>query len=742
MISNQIQCEDEPIHLVERVQYFGKLMVLDTNNNIVGISDNFQDWFHAKPQSYLSKPFSYLQEKNIQYDWRIVNTLLQDTMSSTAATDPVETLIGEEWYSIRTYRQDNYRYLEFEAKKQEKAPIAKLAGYAKSMNAAGDDLWTRLCQQIREVIGFDRVMVYQFLEDKSGQVVAESVAKGRSSFLGYRYPEFDIPAQARALYLTHHARQVADIDAETFVLHKAQTGAIDLRGSNLRALSPIHLQYLKNAKAAASASFSILFEGKLWGLITCQHTTAQHTDSDQRNLIQFLIEFAVNKFTAVLHARMHEVDKKMAALELHLKENLLLKSNALTGLSVILPQLAKLLDADAVAVVHKERNILYHADMDSAELNRLHNYVNTVTDKQLFKDHNFTINHQPLIKQQLPFAGLFRIDFDITRTFCIYAFRKAVRIEEKWAGKPEKLMHYDSEADIHIPSPRTSFDAWHREVRGTALRWTEENVGILKRVRQVVRESILQKSDELGNLNQELIQLNNTLETYSYTVTHDLKNPLSAIKLAGQFMQQRVKDNELVQKGSMNILNAVKNMEAMMERILEFSKAKVYQFSPEWIEVHGIIKSISEITAERFKVPYTCVDIGNTLPVYGEKSLLYQLFSNIIGNAIKYSSTQVLPQISIRSSVLHDAIIYTIADNGIGIDKNELDKVYDVFRRMSNADSFEGSGVGMAIVKRILDRLNGTIRIESTLGEGTTVTISFPNAQIPQDMLPGDQMVG
>ncbi len=740
MVDNQILCEQEPIHLVGRIQGFGKSLILDADLTVVGISANFDAWLSTAVESFLEKNVIHLAQACFKEDWPPIEEFLQKNLNAPNIRETLEITLFGRLFDVCVYQQDAFIHLDFENKNKIFPNVIKLSSYSKKLNQSGERLWKSLCESIREIVGYDRVMVYQFLEDKSGQVIAESIKDGITSYFGFRFPEFDIPAQARRLYEKHHARQTADITAQTFPILSLRNTPFDLSFSNLRALSPIHLQYLANAGAQASLSFSIIVQDELWGMVTCQHSEARHVDYNERALALFLTEFAVNKHLAVVLEQDLELDREIAALEMKVKENILLKSNVLTGLAAALPDLAKLISADGIAVVHKDRNLLYNTGFNSQELDRLHSYINSLHDKPILKDHNFAFKHRDDIDIPLTFAGLCRLDIDLTRSFSLYAFRKEVIFEESWAGKPEKLMTYDETQHTYFPSPRQSFEAWKQAVYGTAPRWKTENILALKRIRQVVRESIVQKSDEISNLNQELIQLNNALDTYSYTVTHDLKNPLSSIKLSGQFLRLKANDNPLVVKSADNILHAVRDMEGMMDKILEFSKAKVYQFTPEWIDVANIIKNIVETGANRYVIPFESIIIERTLPIYGERSLLYQLFSNVIGNAIKYSSKELHPKIVIASTVNNNMVTYYITDNGIGIDNTELEKVYEVFKRMSNAAGFEGSGVGMAIVKRILERFNGQIDIRSKVGVGTTIAISFPNADIPAEWLNGTHL--
>ena len=140
-----------------------------------------------------------------------------------------------------------------------------------------------LCQRaavcIRRLTGFDRVMVYRFLKDDTGEVIAEDKREDLDPFLGLRYPASDIPPQARRLYLLNTLRLKTDVNAQSAILIpelNPLTGApLDMTYCVLRSMSPVHVEYLRNMGVAASMSISIVKDGKLWGLIACHHGEAK-----------------------------------------------------------------------------------------------------------------------------------------------------------------------------------------------------------------------------------------------------------------------------------------------------------------------------------------------------------------------------------------------------------------------------------------------------------------------------------
>lgn len=722
-------CENEAIHLCGYVQDFGFLVILDRDGKIAAASDNASVLFGGGVLRYLDTDAYTLIERMLSRNYLEIVQHVESLFAGSDIRKVIELQLHGAAYYLSIYAVDDYVYLEFETKQDEVPSLLNLHTYSQKIDQSGQYVWNALCEVIYDVVCYDRIMVYQFLEDRSGQVIAEKVRDGLSSYMHLRYPEFDIPKQARALYLKHLTRLTADIDGATHTIQTLREASFDLTYTSVRALSPIHLAYLRNARAQASISFSIVVHGRLWGLVACQNETVRDVDLTQRRLGLFLTQYAVNRHLAMTRDVDLRLQNEFKDFELVLKEQLIIKNDLLSVLSDYLEQLVELANADGVAVYNKGEVVSYGVTPNKEELVDLHRYLDSLSVKPLFTNHRFRLKHKDNFPSNSSFAGLARIDIDESRELSIYWFREENIYEEKWSGKPEKYHVYDIDTNTFNPSPRRSFEVWKQQVHDTAVRWNDNDRLFMRRLRKLIRESMLRKSDEVKQLNERLILLNNSLDTYAYTITHDLKNPLSVVKLSSQLLGRR-KDSitpDQIQRLADNILESVQLMEGLMSKVLEFSRAKIYEYHPECIDVVTTIEQIVEQCCHTYEVGADQVELGELLPVLGEKTLLYQLFLNLISNAIKYTSQRDVPKILIKSEAYGKFTKYTVKDNGIGIAAEELDDIYHLFKRLSNSFGFEGSGVGLAIVKRIADRLDAEIQIDSELGVGTTFTILFPN---------------
>jgi light-regulated signal transduction histidine kinase (bacteriophytochrome) len=158
---------------------------------------------------------------------------------------------------------------------------------------------------------------------------------------------------------------------------------------------------------------------------------------------------------------------------------------------------------------------------------------------------------------------------------------------------------------------------------------------------------------------------------------------------------------------------------------LELSKIKKSEIELKKIEVDSLISKLAEDSKISFDSPHTEIIIEHTPEVLGDQTMVYQVFGNVIGNAIKYSSKSDKPLVKITGEVYEDVVTYKISDNGIGIDAQESTKMFKIFSRMSNAKAFNGNGVGLNIVHHLMEKMGGKISYESESGKGTTFILKF-----------------
>jgi chemotaxis family two-component system sensor kinase Cph1 len=278
----------------------------------------------------------------------------------------------------------------------------------------------------------------------------------------------------------------------------------------------------------------------------------------------------------------------------------------------------------------------------------------------------------------------------------------------------------------HI-SPRNSFEEWSQMVTGTSKKWTNEEVKSVVRLRSEITYAINQKAGAIRLLNEKLKLAYEELDTFSFTISHDLKNPISTIK---SFTQILLRDKEMKPQ-SVKILERINKgadkMNNMINEVLDYSRIGRSELVLSEIDPAPMINEIVRDLLLIYGVDENAITIGNTPKIKGDPVMLSQVFSNIISNAVKYSMMAEPQTVSITGTENNNEVIYTITDNGLGIDIKQLPRIFELFHRTDNVGDIEGTGVGLAIVKRIVEKHRGKIWVDSEPGKGTTVSIAFNN---------------
>lgn len=227
-------------------------------------------------------------------------------------------------------------------------------------------------------------------------------------------------------------------------------------------------------------------------------------------------------------------------------------------------------------------------------------------------------------------------------------------------------------------------------------------------------------------IQEEQLSFNNDLETLTHTLSHDIKNPLSVAKLGLNYLiNQHNLDSKTITKWYKMISEALTSVENIVNQTVQLSDARSIA------NHHRVYDMITEIPiwCQQIQLLYSAfngrIQLGQLLPIYGDIGAIYQIFMNIIGNAVKYSSSAEEPKIEIHSEKTDKGTVYFIQDNGIGIPESELEKVFCVFKRASNASDHHGTGIGLCLAKRIIERYAGSINISSEQGRGTLVRLFF-----------------
>lgn len=351
-----------------------------------------------------------------------------------------------------------------------------------------------LAQAMRVATGFERVMVYRFLPDACGEVLAESCAEGPPRYLGLRFPASDIPRIARDLYGRNAHRQIPDAQAAPEPLEAEPDLAMDLTFSDLRAVSPMHVQYLRNMAVRASLSFSITVAGSLWGLVACHHTTPRHLPATRRERAYELVQtFALGVGSFQAHRRLQRMDAVDGAVE-RIAE--LLANPASERDEAVLEQaLLAALNATGAALIGPERTRTFGRAPQPRELSAIDQWFRTRQGEPLFATDRLSaacgISVDPArAAGLLALRGARPLREPAGSEACFYWFRPEQSRVVRWAGNPAKpALTAPEQGDPLGPEqlgPRHSFDLWLETVRGLSAPWEDMDLLVAKKLRHLI----------------------------------------------------------------------------------------------------------------------------------------------------------------------------------------------------------------------------------------------------------------
>lgn len=236
------------------------------------------------------------------------------------------------------------------------------------------------------------------------------------------------------------------------------------------------------------------------------------------------------------------------------------------------------------------------------------------------------------------------------------------------------------------------------------------------------------KSEELQRSAMQLQAANKELEAFSYSVSHDLRAPLRAINGFVSILLEdyhHVLDDEGKRICLIIHSNAVK-MGQLIDDLLSFSRLIRSELHNSTIDMQSLVGAlIAEFQSSKELNP-NVISLQELPQSTGDSNLIKQVWTNLISNAIKYSSKTTNPQITIGANTTENETIYFIKDNGVGFSMNYVHKLFGVFQRLHGANEFEGTGVGLAIVQRIVTRHGGRVWAESEIGKGATFYFTLP----------------
>lgn len=722
-------CEREPIHLPGSIQAHGALIAFAPGSGVVlHTSNNLQHWLGV------DVPAGGTQLHLTDLMGPDGNTRVFQAMALLGRGGTRHQIIDlparpQQGQSLAldgmVHIHQGIGFVEMQAAPTAKGmpePMQSYAGVVEILRDATDqqDLVERLALSVKQMTNLDHVMVYKFDTDWNGEVIADAHQTGIESLLGLHYPATDIPPQARALYRSNLVRYIADVGYSPVAVSPCggvQGGApLDLSHATLRSISPMHIQYLRNMGTASTLVISIMVDGKLWGLISCQHRVptalplrlwqACHALSVA---VGFLISWHASRQINALQLAASAAQQKIL--------------DSFNQPQISLPSAVSNCSDALLQIVHATGGAFWKDDLvvpfgiwPSDErsgdiLRHVRLKFQHSTQDTYFTDS--VVLQPPLTERELKsICGLAAIQLADGASCGIVWLRPELRQDVYWAGNPEKsvLSRTDANGQLVI-MPRTSFALWLSTMAGKCKAWTNldsEGVWYLLPLRQVILVI-----DTMTRLRLSEAVLQHALrdkEALIKEVHHRVKNNLQVVSSLMR-MESRRSDSAGVKSVLGDMQSRIRSM-SMLHEMLYRSET----FAS--VDLGSYLRQLSTQALQAQSTSFGAVQLQlnlESVPVSMDQAvscglLVSELISNCLkhgfpGDATGHVSIDLLPLAAAQQWRLR------VNDTGVGLPPDFEDR--------------RKGALGLQLVTDLARQIGGALEIAPNQDRGAEFTVDF-----------------
>ncbi|MBF0694706.1 MAG: GAF domain-containing protein [Flavobacterium sp.] len=730
-------CEYEPIHIPGSIQPHGFLLGADDTHTIKYCSGNIDQ--------YLGKTYPELIGSRLDsiFDSKTIGEIKAALRKpSPFFVLPIDLIINQDHYQIKVHKSEDITIIEAEPRLGNVEGIASVydqtSQFVLYMNQT--DTLRELCDMVakgtRKITGYDRVMIYRFDQDYNGEVYAESCRDDLESFLGLHYPHTDIPVQARQLYLKNLSRLIVDIGYTPVPIYTADDGTdkkLDLSLSVLRSTSPIHVEYLSNMGVGATLTISLVHRDRLWGLIACHHYSPKNLSPELRLAAQLQGQFITSQIDVRQSNQEYEVSRQTnIALEKLNAVNLppIIESMKILSIS---PQLLKVCNAAGVSIiVGGEIFKNGHTPSDDC-IEKLSDFLEEYTNETHFTTDRIS-EVMPDWPTAFSIAGV--IFHSLGNGNSVIWYRPETEKVVHWGGNPQKAIVKD-ENGLH---PRNSFHLWKEIVRGRSNPWAQPEVNAAANYSHYLQKQIgfmlLSREEERYRRQSiELTEINRELENINWISGHDLQEPLRKIQMMASKIKSQNEDllPETVSHTLGRIQHSAQTMQNLLIDILRYTQIKHTERSMSLVDLNTVVAEVLQEWHDTLSEQNADLTVDYLPKVNAVPLLTRQLFSNLLSNAIKFQNRerQLKIKIGFDGPKIYEPYTHetcyriSVTDNGLGFEPQHASQIFNIFKKVHYGE-FAGSGIGLALCKKIMQAFKGNISAEGSLENGSTIYLYFP----------------
>ena len=724
-------CDREAIHIPGHIQAHGLLVNSDAEGKILRCSANFCEFVGKNPHEVLGQHLGAFGQEFAEA-LKLPSGLETKIQLKTKTT------------TVRSTSLSSEKIIEFIPQLSSEIDPVVLKLYLEnivhlSQSKSLEDLLSALPAMVQGVTGFDRVMVYQFDEDWHGKVAAEAKRDHLEPFLGLNYPATDIPVQARELYKINTIRTIADVGyAPVPILAQDGLGALDLTMSQLRSISPMHIQYLQNIGVRATLTISLMVHGNLWGLIACHHYQGPlQIDSSLRQMCESfgaIASFGIASSQEILKRKIlsvrdEQIENFIAGLRSSRSLSATLKAQHAAILSLTGAGGLCLVENELVSSwgdCPEQEHILKHADSLRRELD-VKGYYCTASlagtyagASAIKKSASGTI----AVKLSSFFSGS-------SKESLLFWFRPEHIETVNWAGNPDKAVNKNRNGQVL--GPRESFEKWAEIRENKCVPWSETDVAAISKFHQRFVDLVFEDSKYINQQNElRIAQLErlSSLGQLAAGISHDFNNVLLGIQGAAKIVAAN-KDASKNLAATETIRLFCQRGAALVKGLLKYTRSDEKDFKPS--DAKAILKDLTLFVQTMYDRQFNFEIFDDTADeprlFNGNATEILQCLLNLVNNAKDALANKPgCIEIRLKDDGESGAIKFVVKDNGKGISGEILKRIFDPFFSTKEVD--KGTGLGLANVREIIHHHGGELSVASELNVGSTFTINLPKIKV------------
>ena len=728
-------CAQEPIHLPGSIQPHGALFVVDPATLQIAQAA-------IGPGLDLPSPLS----RSLKDLLPPVGGLLRDERLHAPDSGPAQlgTIeIRDFRYQVIAHRSGENLIVELERLRGSDADsfdalYPRLRQFLDAIQHASsiDAAMAAAAHEIRQLTGLDRALVYRFDEQWNGAVVSEDRNDALPSYMDLRFPASDIPAQARDLYRLNRLRLIPDANYTPVGIQPSRhpvTGTPpDLSFAVLRSVSPVHLEYMRNMGTAASFSISLIVNDRLWGLISCHNKSPAYVGYAVRSACDFIgqilsMQIAAHESTTLAHER-----NALRAVQTRLLAQMSGAEHFIEGLVKDETDLLSLTNAAGAAIVSEGNCTLVGLTPPRQHVQAIVEWLAESENEDVTSTDSLPLIWPDAREFKNEATGLLAISISqIHRSYVLW-FRPELIRTVTWGGDPHKPSPGDRQARLN---PRTSFDNWQEIVRFRSQPWKQAEVEAAGELRAAIVDIVLRKAEELAALSERLQSINKELEAFSYSVSHDLRAPFRHIVGYSQLLK-KAEGDKLSPKGNRfidTIIESAISAGTLVDNLLSFSQMGRATLRPAIVDMNALVAETKKQLTFGMEDRNIEWHVDPLDTVRADPAMMRLVFQNLLENAVKFTKGRDPARIWITSNRTTDETEFHVRDNGAGFEMAYVNKLFGVFQRLHRSEEFEGTGIGLANVKRILERHGGRVWAVGEVDRGATLSFAIPTVERERD---------